>query len=154
MLIRLWVDVGRHWRSASPIGLAIPEQLEPGLDVRVARVELGRSLVGVKRIVDLVVAALIQSAQVIPNLRYEWVQTNGTRIRVQGVSVLVDLIIEHANGAPEGGVTPISVDSLLIGLVCLGILLLGHVTTPEQVPTLRIAVICWYIVSLALLKLA
>ena len=51
---------------------------------------------------------------------------------------MVDLEIEDADGTPEGGVSPVSVNRLLISLVCLVVLLAGHVRAAEQVPTLRI----------------
>lgn len=82
-----------------------------------------------------------QSAEVIPDLRDERVQPDGSAVCIQGVSVLVDLVVQHTNGAPEGWVAAVPIYSLLICFVCLGILLLGHVAPAKQVPALSVAVV-------------
>ena len=65
-----------------------------------------------------------QSSQVVPDLGDVRVQADGAGIRIQRISVLVDLVIQNANRAPEGWVPAISINSLLIGFVCFGVLLL------------------------------
>lgn len=160
MLIRLRMDISGHGSSTSAISLAVTKKLQPGLDVRVGGIQLGRSLIGIQSIIDLVVAALIlerkstvctmqvegivathKSPEVIPDLRNEGVQANGPAVSIQGIPVLVDLIVQHSDGAPEGGVTPIPVDSLLICFICLWIFLLRHVASAKQIPALRVAVV-------------
>jgi len=65
-----------------------------------------------------------QSTKIIPDLANVRVEPNSTRVCVKRITVLINLIIEHANGAPESGIAAIPVYSLLIGLVSFGILLL------------------------------
>lgn len=83
-----------------------------------------------------------ESAKVIPNLRDVRIQANSSRVSVQCIPVLVDLVIEHTNRAPEGWVLSIAIDSLLVCLIRFGILLLRHVASAKQVPTLSILVVC------------
>jgi len=71
--------------------------LQAGFDVRVLRVELRSPLVGIKCVADLVVAGLVQSTQVVPNLRDKGIQANSPRVCVEGIPILVDLIVEHTN---------------------------------------------------------
>ena len=82
-----------------------------------------------------------QGTEVVPDLGDVRVQADGARVGIERVTILVDLVIEDADGAPKGGVAAIPIDGLLIGFVGLGILLLRHVTTTEEVPTLRVALI-------------
>jgi hypothetical protein len=83
-----------------------------------------------------------QSAQIIPDFRYPGVETDGTRVRIKRVTVLVDLIIKDTNGAPERGVPAVTVHSLLVGFVCLGVLLHLHVAATQKIPALGIRVVC------------
>jgi hypothetical protein len=117
------------------------EKLQTGLNVDVGWVEIGGSAVRIKSIGNLVVARLVQGTQIIPDLRDVWVQANRTRVSVKRIAVLINLVIEDTNRAPEGGVATIAVDSLLVGFVCLGVLSLRHVAATEQIPALSIIVI-------------
>lgn len=110
----------------------------------VAGVQLVRALVRIERIADLVVARLIlqvrlamfrrgsraredgayQSTKVVPDLRNVRVEAYRAGVRIKCISVLVDLVIQDADGAPESRVPAVTVNSLLVGLVCLGVLLL------------------------------
>lgn len=83
-----------------------------------------------------------QSSEIIPNLGDERVQADGARVRIQGISVLINLVVQHADRAPECGIPPITVHGLLVCLVCLRVLLLRHVASAEKVPALGITVIC------------
>lgn len=58
-LVSLGVDIGRHGSRACAIGLAVPQELQPRLDVGVGRIQLSRSLIGIQSIIDLVIAALV-----------------------------------------------------------------------------------------------
>jgi hypothetical protein len=146
------------WRSAA-VGLST-EQLQARLDVRVRWVELGRALIGIQGIRDLVVARLVlfsasvcvrhckaqwkethQSAEIVPNLGDPRIEPNRTRIRVESVPVLVDLVVEHTDRAPEGGIAAIAIHSLLVGFVGLVVLLHLHVAAAEEVPALRIRLV-------------
>lgn len=59
LLVCLRMDVGRHGRRAGAVGLPIPQELEPGLDMGVGLVQLRSTLVSIQSIVDLVIAALV-----------------------------------------------------------------------------------------------
>lgn len=87
-------------------------------------VQVSSSSVCVERVASLVVARLVQGAKVVPDLGNVGIQTNGTRVSVKRVSVLIDLVVEHADRAPESRVPAVAINSLLVGLVRLRILLL------------------------------
>lgn len=142
MLVCLRVNIGRYRSSTSAIVRPISEKLQPCLDVRVAWVQFSSPLVSVQSIIDLIVAALIQGAQIVPNLRNEGVQADSPRVGIQSVPVLVDLIVEHTDGTPEGRIATIAIHSLLISFVGFGVLGLRHVASTEKIPALGIAVVC------------
>jgi len=95
----------------------------------------GVSIDGVRH---LIVAALIEAAQVEPDFRDVRVDAYGPRICIKSITKLVDLEVEYANRAPEGRVPTVTVNSLLVGFVCLVVLLASHVSTTKKVPTLSI----------------
>lgn len=87
VLVCLGMDISWHRSRTGAVSLAVTKKLQPGLDVRIGRVQLGRSLIGIQCIINLVIAALIlkrmsavctaqvlalvatyQSAKVIPDL--------------------------------------------------------------------------------------
>jgi hypothetical protein len=57
------------------------------------------------------------------------------------VTYLIDLIIQNTNGAPEGRVPSIPIDSLLISFVGLVVVLLGHVTSSKKIPRLCVVAV-------------
>lgn len=141
------MHVGRlgssRWWAA--IGTTRAKKLEASFDVRVTWIQFCRPLVGVQGISDLVVARLVlhtalvtsytykksryslktyQSAEIVPDLRNVRVQANSPRVRVQSISVLVDLVIQDTDGAPKSGILPIAIHGLLVGFICFWILLL------------------------------
>lgn len=138
------MHVLRQWRAAL-VGQTVSwltfQQSEACFDVDVRRVEIRRSSVGVQCITCLVVTRFVQGTQVVPHLRDVRVETNCTRIRVQRVSVLIDLVVENTDRAPKRRIATIAVDCLLICFIGFGILLLGHVTSAEQIPTLSIILV-------------
>ena len=144
-LIRLWVNVlwkrsiALVWQTGGRLTL---QQSQTSLDVNIGGVELCGSGVGIERVVGLVVTRLVQSTKIVPNLGDVWVQTNGAGVSVKSIAVLVDLVVQDTNGAPESWIPAVAVDSLLVSLVCLWILLLRHVAAAEEVPTLRIGLVC------------
>lgn len=87
-----------------------------------------------------------QSAQVIPDLRNVRIEADGTGVGVERIAVLIDLIIQDTNRAPKSRVLSITVHGLLVGFVGLGIFLLGHVATTQQIPALGILII-WNVMS-------
>lgn len=164
--MRLRVDISGHWclPGRGAVGLSVPEQLQPCLDVRVVGVQFRSALVRVESIGNLIVARLIlvivalvskgkvsgtrcraqatyESTQIIPDFRDPWVEPDGPRVRIQRVTVLVDLVIQHSDRAPEGGIPAVAVNGLLVSFVRLGILLHLHVAAAEEIPALRIRVV-------------
>jgi hypothetical protein len=117
------------------------EQLQASLDVNVGRVKIRGASVSIESIGDLVVARFVQCAQIVPDLGNVGVEADGTGIGIEGVTVLVDLVVEDTNRAPEGRVATVAVDCLLVGLVCLGVFLHRHVAAAKKVPTLSVIVI-------------
>lgn len=144
-LVSLRVNVLRNG-SVALVGsagrtLTVLEKLETGLDVDIRRIEVGSALVGIECIRCLIVARLIESTEIIPHLRNVGVEPDSTRVGIKRIAVLVDLVVEHTNAAPESRVASIAVHSLLISLICFGVLLLRHVAAAEEVPALCIGLI-------------
>lgn len=127
------------WKTIGGLTL---EQSETCLDVDVGGVQVSSPCICVKRIACLVVARFVQRSQVIPNLRNVRVEADGAGVSVECIAVLVDLVVEHTNGAPESRVATVAVHCLLVRLISLGVFLLRHVTSAQQVPALRIVLIC------------
>lgn len=119
----------------------VAQQVEPGLDMNVGWIKVGCTLVRVQGVTRLVVARFVQSAKIIPDLGDVRVETDGSAVGVEGIAVLVDLVVEDTDRAPEGRIPAVTVHGLLICLVCLAKLLLGHVAATKQVPALRVALV-------------
>lgn len=107
-------------------------------DRRIPGVQLCSSGISIDGVGNLVIAALVQTSEVKPNLRYVRIDANSPRVSVQSIPILVDLEVEDSDGTPEGGVTTITIHSLLIGLVCLVIFLTSHIGTAKKIPALGI----------------
>jgi len=82
-----------------------------------------------------------QSPKIVPNFGDVGVQSNRAGIRIQSITILVDLVIQNADRAPECRIAPVSVDCLLIGFISFGVFLLRHVASPQEIPALRIRLI-------------
>ena len=82
-----------------------------------------------------------QCSEIVPNFRNVRVEADGTRVRIECVTVLVDLVVQDSDGAPECWIASVTIDSLLVCLVRLGILLLRHVAASEKIPALGVIVI-------------
>lgn len=65
-----------------------------------------------------------QGSEVVPNLRDVRVETDRAGVCVKRIPVLIDLVIEDSDGAPECWVPAVAVHRLLIGFVRLRVLLL------------------------------
>ena len=89
------------------------------------------------------VARTHQCTKVVPNLGNVRVQADSAGVRIKRIAVLVYLVIKNTNRAPEGRISSIPIDCLLIGFVGLRELLLCHVTTAQQIPALCIFVV-WH----------
>lgn len=83
-----------------------------------------------------------QCPEVVPDLRYVRIQADSPRVCIQGIAILVDLVVQNSDRAPECRVATIAIHSLLIRFIGLGELLLCHIAAAEQVPTLGILVVC------------
>lgn len=108
------------------------------LDDRVPRIKIGCTSIGIDGIGDLVIAGLVKTAEIVPNFADVWVEADGTGISIKSISILVDLIVQHTDGAPEGGVSSVAVHSLLISLVCFVVPLSSHESAAKKVPALSI----------------
>ena len=82
-----------------------------------------------------------QSPEIVPHFRDVRIKANCPGVRVKGIAVLINLVIEDADRAPECGIAAIPVNSLLICFICFGILLLRHVATPQKIPALCVGVV-------------
>jgi hypothetical protein len=152
-LIRLGVNIlgNRRWSTGLglPLHLAL-QQLQTSLDMYISRIQVGSAAVRIQGIGSLVVARLVKCSQIIPDFGDVRIQANSTGVGIQGIAILVDLIVEHTNRAPEGWVATVAVDCLLVCLVCLGVFLLRHIAAAEEVPALSIVIVCGKKVSLLL----
>ena len=83
-----------------------------------------------------------QCAKVVPNLGDVGVEANGSGVRIKRVSVLVDLVVQDSDGAPECRIASVTVDCLLVGLISFGKFLLCHVTATKQIPALGVLIVC------------
>lgn len=144
---------------ASWSGLTL-QQSQACLDVYIGWVKLSCPGICVQSIVGLIVARLIlvdvsnakdgklfttttyQCTKIVPNLGDVGIQTNGTRVCIKSVTVLIDLVVQNTDGAPECWVPAITINSLLVGLVRLWVFLLRHVAAAQQIPTLSVGLIC------------
>ena len=86
----------------------------------------------------MVIATLVQTAEVKPDLGDIGIDANGARVGIQGIPVLVDLEVQDTDRTPESGVTAVAVYGLLICFVGFVVFLTGHVGTTKKVPTLGI----------------
>jgi len=105
-------------------------------DAFLGRVELECSFIRVDSISNLIVARLVQTSQIEPNLTDVGVQSDSSRVGIKSISVLVDLVVQNTDRAPERRVAAISVDSLLVCLVSFVVSLSGHVSPSKEVPAL------------------
>ena len=100
----------------------------------VVRVESCGLLVGVEGVRELVVAGLVEGAEVVPDLRDVRVESDGPGVCVEGVPVLGDLVVQHTDGAPEDGVAGVPVYRLLERVVGGGVVGPDHVDASQVVP--------------------
>lgn len=108
----------------------------------VARIEFAGPRVGVDGIGDLIVATLVEAPKIKPDLGDVWVDPDSARICVQSIAELIDLEVQHSNGAPKGGIASVTIDGLLIRFIGLVVLLPRHVGTTEKIPALGISWVC------------
>ena len=83
-----------------------------------------------------------QSAKVVPDFGDVRVETDCSGVCIQCITILIDLIVQHTDGAPERWIPPISIHGLLISFICLWKLGLSHIATTEKVPALGILIVC------------
>jgi hypothetical protein len=74
--------------------------------------------------IRLKVKQTYQSSQVVPDLGNVRIQAYRAGVCIKCISVLVNLVIQNANRAPECRVPSVTIDCLLIGLIGLWVLLL------------------------------
>ena len=139
-----WVHILRARGSGQRLTsrLCVLKESEALSDSGVGGVELGRASVGVNSIRDLIVAALVETAQVEPDLRDVRVDAYSAGVCVKRIAVLVDLEVKDANRTPKSGIPTIPVHGLLVGLVRLVVLLTSHIRPAKQVPALCVTRFC------------
>lgn len=76
-------------------------------------------LISVDGVRHLIIARFVQCAEIEPDFRQIRVNSNGSRIGIQGVVELIDVVIEYSNRTPEGGILAISINRPLIRFVRL-----------------------------------
>lgn len=130
---------GGHGASG---GLDLFEHAKPSLDGLIVGIEIGCSGIRVDGVADLIIAALIETSEIEPDFGDVRVDANGARVSVEGIAVLIDVVVEDADAAPEGRIATVPIDRLLVGLVCLLVFLDGHKGTTEEIPALRIGTVC------------
>lgn len=65
-----------------------------------------------------------QSTQVVPDLGDVRIQAYSTGICIQRIAILVNLVVQDTNRAPECWIPAVAIYGLLIRLICLGVFLL------------------------------
>jgi hypothetical protein len=130
----------RRWRKLLARS-GVLEHMHTLFDGFLLGVEFGSPKVGVDCVSDLIVARFVQTSQIEPDLADVRVEADSSRVGVESITVLVNLVIQNTDRTPEGRISAISVDSLLICLVCLVVSLTGHVGPTQQVPALRIVAV-------------
>lgn len=63
-----------------------------------------------------------------------WYSPKTKQKETQKKTHLVDLVIQDTNGTPESGVSRVTIDGLLVGLVSLVVILFGHVASAQEIP--------------------
>ena len=134
VLICLWMHI--LWYGSTMLTRAagcttISKKVQSCFDMCIAWIELRSTLIRIKRVGCLIIATLIQCTEVVPYFRDIRVESDSPRVCIKCVAVLIDLIVEHANTAPEGWISTVTIDSLLVCLVRLWELLLCHVASAE-----------------------
>lgn len=141
--VRRRVDIlrSRSSRHRTPIRLYLLQQPQPILDGLVIRVQVRRPRIRINGVPDLIVTALVQTAEVEPDFGDVRVDPDGAGVGVEGVAVLVDVVVEDADAAPERRVAAVSVYGLLVCLVRLLVFLYGHEGAAEEVPALGVGAV-------------
>lgn len=121
--------------------LVFTQLLQASSDMRVAGVQALCLEVCVERVADLVVACLVESAQVIPYFQNIRIETDGSGIRVERVAVLRNLVVEDTNRAPERGVARVAIDGLLERFVRRVEIRANHVDAPKVVPRVSVQLV-------------
>jgi hypothetical protein len=134
------MDVLRTWcsRKLTTSCLGILQELQALSDGNIAGIELCCTGVCIDGVGNLVVATLVQTSKIKPDFGDIWIDADSTRVSIESVTVLVDLKIEYTDGAPEGRITTVPVDRLLVSFVSLVVLLTSHISTTKKIPTLSI----------------
>ena len=78
-------------------GRRILEDTDTLLDRSIAGIQISSPRVCVDCVGDLVVAGLVEASQIVPHFRNIRVESDGTRVSVESISILVDLEVKHAD---------------------------------------------------------
>ena len=137
------VDGSRSRRKWSIGVSSILQHFQSPIDGIVCRVQIRCARVRIDGIGNLVVARFVQAAEIVPNFRDIWVESDSSRVSVEGIAVLVDLIIEDTDRTPKCRIPTVSVDCLLIRFVGFVVALTSHERSTKKIPALRISPVFW-----------
>lgn len=153
--------VQRNWCRGRlfAVMLLSAEDVETLADVCIVRVEVGRALVSIEGVLDLILTRLVQGAEIIPDLAHVGVYSYRSVVGIQRIMVLffcfvsahkilthfcishthlVNAVIKYANRAPKGGILSVAVHRLLVRFVGLVVVLFGNIAAAQKVPGLCI----------------
>lgn len=141
---RTWTDVLWRWRrrQGRTVCLMISNLAKPIGHDRIRRLELQCPLVCVDSVRHLVVARLVESSKVEPDLAEVRVYPDRPRIRIECIVKLINVVVQHTDRTPERWVLAVPINSLLISFVSLAIVVCRHESTSEQVPREWIVRVC------------
>lgn len=83
----------RCGRDLATVPLDVLEECEALFDQHVCWVEISRSGIGIDRVGNLIVAALVQRTQVEPYFGDVRVDADGTRVSVESITELIDVVV-------------------------------------------------------------
>jgi len=128
----------RSYRKLSTSMLCSSEKLKTLCDGNIVRIKFCSTSISINSVSNLIVAALIETAEIKPDFRDIGIDADSTRVGVKRISKLIDLEVKDTDRTPESRIATIPIHSLLISFICLVVLLTRHVGTTQEVPALSI----------------
>jgi hypothetical protein len=114
------------------------QKLQAFFDGDVGGVEFLCTHICVHGIFELLIAALVERAEIEPDFGNVRVESDGAGIGVQCVFELIDLEVKDTDGDPERRVAAIAVYGLLISFIGFIVFLRCHVSATEEIPALGV----------------
>jgi len=126
----------RGYRKLSTSMLCSSEKLKTLGDGNIVRIKFCSTSISINGVSNLIVAALVETAEIKPDFRDIGINADSTRVGVKRISKLIDLEVKDTNRTPESRIAAIPIHSLLISFICLIVLLACHVGATQKVPAL------------------